>query len=238
MMGAPFVYRHATRSMLRRSWHGPSGEAWLSECEREVYAGLRDVRRREAWLFGRILAKQLILERIAPPVGEGVIHPAEIQIHSRDGMDRAIRPRVVLDGRLQHWFLSIAHSDQSVLVALSEAPGVSVGADVMPVQALSDGFEEMWLTAWERGWLRNQRDKGKPHLVSMLWAVKEAFYKAVNVGERFVPSRVEIRAGALGEYSLRLKGAEVGGLRRVHVEAVGEELIVIVTVAAGNSGAT
>ncbi|MFQ5570905.1 MAG: 4'-phosphopantetheinyl transferase family protein [Rhodothermales bacterium] len=231
MMGAPFVYRHIGRSILRHSWDGPTGEGWLSACERDVYAGLRDARRREAWLFGRIVAKQLILDAIRPPVGEGTIHPAAIQIHSRDGLGRAIRPRVVLDGRLQHWFLSIAHSDQSVLVALSGAPGVCVGADITPVQAMSNGFQDMWLTAWERRWLRKQGDQKRSHLLSTIWAVKEAFYKAVNVGEQFVPSHVEVRTDALGGYSLRLKGAELGGLSTVHVAEAGTEVSAIVTVA-------
>jgi phosphopantetheinyl transferase len=236
-MSLPCSYRHVAHSVLRRCWDGPRGVAWLSDCEREVYASWRDFRRRESWLFGRILAKQLILhEANVLPDAMRDIHPAEIQIHSRDSLNRATRPRVLSHGQLQAWSLSIAHSDQSVLVALSVAPRVSVGVDVTPVQALSDGFVDMWLTPWERQWLHNQRDQGKLSMASALWAVKEAFYKAVNVGEGFAPCRIEVCPRVCGGYGLRFAGAEPDGLWRVHLIEADKEIAVIVTVVKPSSG--
>jgi phosphopantetheinyl transferase (holo-ACP synthase) len=211
----------------------------LSDGEREVYAELRDVPRREGWLLGRIMAKRLILGTLmAPPaLGRG-IHPAVVQIHSRDGLGRAIRPRILLHGRLQPWSLSIAHSDRSVLVALSDAPGVSLGVDVTLHQALGAGFEDTWLTPWERGWLRDQVGQGRPPATSALWAVKEAFYKAANGGEPFVPRRIEVRLGEGGDHGVRFGDVDLGDACRVQVAEVDTEIVAIVTTGAERSGAT
>lgn len=228
-MGMQFVYQHTARDILRCSGYGENGEAWLSDAEREVYVELQDACRREGWLFGRILAKQLLLDKLATQLaGVGVIHPAEIQILSRNGLGRAIRPRIMLRGQLQDWSLSISHSDQSVLVALSEVPRVSIGTDVSLMQMQIEGFVNMWLTPWERRWVRNVGDL---RLVSMLWAIKEAFYKAINVGEPFTPSRIEVRPCTLNGYSLRFDGAEPGKVCKVHIPEIDEQVVVIVTVA-------
>lgn len=230
MSGRPFALRLEARSAVGLSWPGSSGEAWLSDSEREVYAELRDARRREAWLFGRLLSKDLILSRMAASLGaRGAIDPGRVEILSRDGLGRATRPRALLQGRLQPWSLSLAHSDRSVVVAFSEDPGVAVGADVTPIQSPSAGFVDLWYTPWERAWVRAQGDQG-PRRVATLWAVKEAFYKAVNVGERFAPSRIEVLVDPLGGYAVRCERVRPGGRCRVRVAAASREVVAVVMV--------
>ena len=89
MQAAPYFYRYAT--------HGPDDHAcanrarftgaeadWLSAGEREVVAGLADLRRRAAFVRGRIAAKRLILVeyRAAHRLGTATVHPADIDIDS------------------------------------------------------------------------------------------------------------------------------------------------------------
>jgi phosphopantetheinyl transferase (holo-ACP synthase) len=168
---------------------------------------------------------------LTPSVGGRAIHPAEIDIQSRDGLGRATHPRVTLRGRLQPWAVSIAHSDQSVLVAVSRIPGMSVGVDVAPVQTWSDGFLEMWLTLGERQWLRSVGDL---RLASTLWAIKEAVYKAVNIGEPFTPGRIEVCPRAGGGYTYRWDGAKPGAAHTIDVIGSDQEIAAIVIVALSN----
>jgi hypothetical protein len=66
--------------------------------------------------------------------------PGGVEILSCDGLGRPTRPRVLLQGRLQPWSLSLAHSDRFVLVAFSEDPDLAVGVDVTPIQSSGAGF--------------------------------------------------------------------------------------------------
>ena len=231
MAGRPFAVRLEARSALRLAWPGASGEAWLSDGEREVYAALRDARRREAWLFGRLLGKDLILRRVgASPGARGAGDPGCVEILSRDGLGRAIRPRVLVGGRIQPWALSLAHSDRFVLAVLSREPGAAVGVDVTPVRPPGAGFLYLWFTPWERAWIRAQGGRG-PRCAATLWAVKEAFYKAVNAGERFAPNRIDVRIDPAGRYAVRCGGSRPGGPCEVRVAAAGDEVMAAVMVA-------
>ncbi|HEY7676618.1 MAG TPA: 4'-phosphopantetheinyl transferase superfamily protein, partial [Candidatus Methylomirabilis sp.] len=222
MIGRPFAVRLEARSALRLAWPGSSGEAWLSDGEREVYATLRDARRREAWLFGRLLGKDLILSGMAAaPGARGPGGPGRLEILSRDGLGRAIRPRVLVEGRLRRWALSLAHSDRFVLAVFSQEPGAAVGVDVTPVRPPRAGFLDLWFTPWEHAWIRAQGGRG-PRCAAALWAVKEAFYKAVNAGERFAPNRIEVRVDPAGRYAVRCGGSRPEGPCEVRVAAVGD----------------
>jgi phosphopantetheinyl transferase len=216
---------------MRRAWARPGGEAWLSEPEREAYAVLRDARRREAWLFGRLLCKELILAmRIAAGSPGGGVEPGQIEVLSRDGLGRPARPRVLLHGRLQPWSLSLAHSDQSVLVGLSRDGRLATGVDVTPIQSPDAGFLDLWFTPRERAWIRAKFDQAA-RWAATLWAIKEAFYKAVNVGESFAPRQIEVRVDPLGGYVVRWLGSRPTGPCRVRVAAGRSEVVAVVTVA-------
>lgn len=235
MVGTRLVCRYLSQWILLRAWRGGEAEDWLSPSEREVFTELRDARRREGWLCGRLLAKRLILDDVlAPSVGEEAIHPTEIDIHSRDGLGRATRPRVTLRGRLQPWALSIAHSDRSVFVALSRALGVSVGVDVAPVQTWKDGFLEMWMTPRERRWVHSV---GEMRLASTLWAVKEAIYKALSYGEQFTPLRIEVCPRAGGGYTYHWDGAEPEAAYTIHIADSDRETAAIVIAGSSDSQA-
>jgi len=224
------ITRLEARDAVRHAWAGSSGEACLSSPEREVYANLRDARRREAWLFGRLLSKKLILGMmVATQCAGRAVDPVHIEILSRDGLGRPTRPRVLLQGRLQPWSLSLAHSDRSVLVGLSQNGGVAVGVDVTPIQSPGAGFLELWYTPWELAWIWAQKNQA-PRWAATLWAVKEAFYKAINVGERFAPRRIEVRVDPPDGYAIRCDGSRPRGGCLVRVAATGGEVVATVMV--------
>src|SRR5574341_140922 len=155
-MPKQFVYRRSERTFPGHLRHDGWVKAWLSDAENEIHPRLRDVRRRDGWLRGRLLAKQLILTKaLAISEVETAISPREIQIHSCDGLGRPTRPRITLRGRLQPWSLSIAHCDGAALVAFSDDPGVMIGVDVVAPLTWSDGFVDLWFTEREQRSLRS-----------------------------------------------------------------------------------
>jgi phosphopantetheinyl transferase len=194
-----------------------------------VYAHLRNAQRREAWLLGRLLSKALIRDMLVATGGPGrAVDPIHIEVLSRDGLGRPTRPRVLLKGRLQHWSLSLAHSDQSVLVGLSRLDGVAIGVDVSAPQPSRAGFLDLWFTLRERAWILAQSGQA-PREAATFWAVKEAFYKAVNVGEGFAPQRIEVGANPQGGYAVRWLGSRPTGSHRVRVTAGHTEIAAVVT---------
>jgi phosphopantetheinyl transferase len=173
---------------LARQWDGQ----WLSARERAELGSWRDARRRTAWMLSRLLAKQLIGE-----VAGGDLRPERIEILSRDAAGRVNRPRVLCDGALAPWSLSISHSQRGVLAALSIDRHVSLGVDLADCEAFSDGFVETWFTPKERHWFHETQSPG---IACFIWAAKEALYKACNRGEAFAPRDVEVLADGQCRY--------------------------------------
>jgi phosphopantetheinyl transferase len=171
-----------------------AADRWLSLAERREWDRLRSAERRATWLGGRILAKRLIMERLA--------EPAEIHIESRssDG-EHGERPTALVAGRALDWALSIAHTRRGVLVALGCEPGVRLGVDLVCRDA--DRRPLIWtFTEAERRWLAGGGPQDR--LPEQLWAMKEALYKACQQGEGFAPGRIEV----VPEISYPALGAE------------------------------
>lgn len=201
---------------------------WLSPGEREVLEQLTDPRRREAWMCGRLLGKQLLVNEVVRAQQlDGGVGPEQIEIHSLDVLGRPTRPRVTVQGRLQPWHLSIAHTQQSVLVAVSCNPRLSVGVDIAAAGQFGNGFRELWLTPAERRWCENAQDHG---LVSTLWAIKEALYKAANRGERFAPASIEVSPDLEGGYTWSANGRGSRSSVTVRVAALDGEIAAIAAV--------
>ena len=224
---------HWPRHRLDRRCDRGAGLSWLTPGERETYFGFRDASRRQSWLLGRVLAKELILgTALGAPLT--ATQAARIEIWSRDGLGRSRAPRVFLDGQAQPWSLSIAHSDVSVLVALSCDGRAWVGVDLVPLGAFGAHGLDPWLTPREREWLSTVSAGERRVGASMVWAIKEATYKAVGAGARFVPGRVEACAGPANSWQARVDGRAISGI--VRVVAAEREVAAVVTVAGASMG--
>ncbi|NOX55314.1 MAG: 4-phosphopantetheinyl transferase family protein [Planctomycetes bacterium] len=188
--------------------------------ERRQLAQLADRRRREDWLCGRLLAKRVVADWLAesfvfsadgqrPDIAAGprpatpgheLHRVAELEIRSQDGHGRGVRPTVWLRTELQPWPLSITHGKRSVAVALSKNPGLRVGVDLVDLPAGSGRAPlcrpaqlRFWMTEAERRWLDRRPEPWGPLL---LWALKEAAYKAAHAdNEPFRPHAWEVVPG-------------------------------------------
>ncbi len=228
MINEQYVYRYMDKDSLHHMWNHMKAEEWFSETELAISSNFRNRIRREEWILGRLLAKQLILEN----VDKMSIYPSEIQIYSRSGLGNPMRPQIMMNGRLLDRLLSIAHSKQSVLVALSKNPKALIGADIESLQMQGPYFSAIWLTKHEQDWLQAQ---GKPHLVSVIWAIKEAAYKAININHRFIPRRIEAHFNKLGDCSLLFDGKKLDQGHNVYIAEINNEVITIVTIVSENT---
>jgi len=179
VMGPPCDYRYAPLDELFL----PSSEAWLCAEEQAACARFRDAGRRRTWLAGRLLAKRLVCSHLAALGLDCPRSAAQIAIRS-DGR----RPVVLLDGCRMPWSLSIAHTPRAVLAALNTVPNVQIGVDLVEPQLCSRGFTETWFSSGEQ----RSVAVGDSRTPALLWAVKEAAYKAAGDPQPFDPRTIEV----------------------------------------------
>jgi phosphopantetheinyl transferase len=216
---------HATLDALDAEM--PSQESdWLTPGERRELRGMRHAGQRRQWLAGRWLSKQLIADRL-----DGDLRDWQgIEIHSRDGQGRSVRPEIFLAGRAQSWPLSISHAGGAAAAALGDGSQRQVGVDLVECIDRGEGFLRMWFTPDEQSWVRRN---GWTEACK-IWAAKEAAYKALNRGEPFRPQRVEICPRPCGPYGCA-GGGESEDDCRIHIEFVGRNVMAVAEIRASGA---
>lgn len=198
-------WRYATADSLDRSCDRAPAD-WLTTGEQEELARWQDLRRRQAWLRGRALAKQLVIAVEAADLGGTILPLGDIEILSRDVLGRVNRPLVACQGRLRECALSISHTARGVLVAYSRRRGVCIGVDAALSGAMPPSVIRTWFTPAEQEWLARSQSAS---IGCFVWAAKEALYKACNRGEGFDPRAVEILPHTRATY----RGRSLRGLQ-------------------------
>lgn len=168
-----------TRAWVQSALVG--GADWLSAAELTELARIRDEKRRSQWTLGRLLAKRMIGDMLP------VARSSDVQILSR-APGRGCRPRVWVNGERINWSLSISHTSRGVFVGLAASDELCLGVDLAADVPLDDRFRQMWFTRDERSWLA----KAPVGRTSVLWALKEAAFKAGNSGQEWSPRQIEI----------------------------------------------
>src|SRR5262245_5087806 len=113
---------------MQSRWSG-RWDAWLHPQESVRADEFRDSSRRQAWIFGRIAARQLILTHLSTCS----ISPRQIQIISKGAALKGCSPRVLIDGVVQPWSVTLAHSKTWVAVAIATTVR-PIGIDVVDLE--------------------------------------------------------------------------------------------------------
>ncbi|MFQ5731096.1 MAG: 4'-phosphopantetheinyl transferase family protein [Planctomycetaceae bacterium] len=179
----------------------------LAPAEQAELDRFRDPSRREAWNWGRVLAKQLLREQLSDRVAAG----DRIEIRSRNGGGQSVRPTVRVNGGPLDVCLSISHSNRGVFVAASTDR--QLGVDLVDLSRFKPGSLDAWFTEAEREHLKADDVKRQ----AVLWAIKESVYKAANAGEPFAPKSIEVD---LTGPRCRYRGRDFGDDCRIHVNDV------------------
>ncbi|MCR4413722.1 MAG: 4'-phosphopantetheinyl transferase superfamily protein [Thermoguttaceae bacterium] len=208
----------------------PAPAGWLSPAEQAELACWRHPARKAQWMAGRRVAKRLVAEVLGMPVAR----LGEIEILSRDGAGRPVAPRVRVAGRMLPWSMSIAHTERGAMAAVCYDPDATVGVDLVVLGRDWSGLARMWFTPTEQHCLGAVGDDG----TATLWAVKEAFYKAVNAGEPFAPRRFEVHPAAARQYACTYHGAAPAGERcegAVHTGTIDGQISAVAVLPAARS---
>lgn len=161
----------------------------LNAAERDRFASLRSEKRRRDWLLGRWTAKRLLCTTL---VAAGDTLPADaIEVAS----DPDGAPTVRVDaGRLvarddtrphspiRESALSISHSRDRALCAVTQEDGVSLGADIEYIEPRAAGFAAAYFTPEEAALVERASDGERDTLVTAIWSAKEAVLKALRLG--------------------------------------------------------
>ena len=212
---ADATVRYTTKGALRRELAafesgGARGSDWLSERERLALDSLRDTSRREDWRLGRWMLKQLVTERLhgrcpsALKWWERAEWMRRIELLPRmiDGL--STRPVLVVDGAVTAIPISLSHATAGVLAAVAHRPEIQLGVDLVTQVHPRVGFLRLWFTEYEQTWLAR-----RPELAMLAWGAKEATYKAVQRGERFVPLACEVTLIDDDAFRCRYRNADI-----------------------------
>jgi 4'-phosphopantetheinyl transferase len=180
----------------------PEDLPWLGEAERAFAAALERPQRRADWLAGRLAAKLAISQ-----VLEEAIELAQLSVASAPGgRPLATRGRACLPIHL-----TISHSRGVGLAAASSGPR-PIGIDLEHRTGWIEELRDYALGSAERA--RLPAAAGEQEVLAH-WTLKEAALKALGLGLRLHPRRVEVEgvcadpAGA-ARWSLSTPGAEAG----------------------------
>lgn len=160
-------------------------EALLSAAEAAAFATFTVPKRRADWLLGRVTAKQLVQSYLNNTHGAA---PTLDRISIAADADGA--PYGMLDGARLPPSLSISHSHATALCALSDEPGVNVGADIEFVEARDPAFLRDFFTEREQAWAAASAEPDVA--TTLLWSAKEAVLKALREGLRIDTKQLEI----------------------------------------------
>lgn len=213
---SPLFVRYAAR-IASQSTGYPASKVWLADAEQDELAGYQAPKRREDWLAGRWLSKQLISQATdAMPFDD-------IEIRSRDHAGLGMQPSVRLRGCLQPWRLSIAHTDNGVLVGLALNNRVSLGVDLVHEVPNDPNFRSMWFTPDEQRWL----EEAPQVRTQLIWGLKEAIFKACGAERLWTPREINVLANSDGTYRVKFFGRDLVP-SRVHFRRVGHGLAVMI----------
>lgn len=202
----------------RRRWAGGFAKplaAWLGERELAELKRLRDPVRREQWLQGRWLAKELL----ANATGRTF---AAIEITTRNEKAVGVAPKVQIEGEPSPWRLSLSHSTRGVLAVLASRALWRIGTDLTETAPQSKGFRELWFTPAERAWIAR-----RPSVrIASLWALKESVFKACNAGEPWCPRAIEFQPTPDG-FKCSYRGQALDSLQN-HVQTIDRQTAAVV----------
>ena len=157
----------------------------LSLAELQKYSAFRFPKRRDEWLLGRWTAKALTH---SIPTYQ---HYSLDQIEIRNTPQGA--PYIQLPDRAAPVeCLTISHSGDLALCALSTSLGVQVGTDLEKVEAHTETFIMDYFTPAERQLVNKYPAVTRAMVVTLIWSAKESMLKALGVGLRQDTRSVEV----------------------------------------------
>lgn len=175
----------------------PSARKSLSSDELEIFDRLRNPKRAAEWAAMRSVAKRLVVSRglAADPCAVSIPTIGE-------------RPRVLLDGVLAPFQISLSHSGDYYAAAVSEEP---VGIDVQIRRPIADGALHFFLSDEEQEELARLDESSALRI--HYWVAKEAAFKFDHEARTYKAVTIRLLSRRGTGLELAIEGAAKGRVR-------------------------
>ena len=157
---------------------------WLSISEDNFLQTLRFPKRREEWLAGRWLAKNLLVQG-SESLSDTKLNEISIEKNA-DGS-----PFVLWKGNILPGSISISHRSGNIAAAWTPYPDFRIGIDLELVEPKTNSFIEDYFTNTEIEYTLNQKPEKQACVSSLIWSAKEAVMKAMHTGLSIDTRQVE-----------------------------------------------
>ncbi len=166
-----------------------SGINMLTEKERGWYEK-KNSDKRDAWLLGRIAAKQ----SIAKYYQSNNIFVSNKQIEIINTPEGVPRFSIIdVAESLPEPFLTISHNKEYGMACVASRDScLGLGADIETVRTFDDYILKSFLTTEEYEWCKSKEGREQNLISTMCWSIKESYLKAIGQGLRIHPKMVEI----------------------------------------------
>ena len=157
-------------------------ECELSPEERMQASRFRAGLRRHEFLTGRVMVRQAMndIRRIS----------GEIRILGHDPDNVTSRPIAMVDDNPAGINISITHCD-GIVAAAASGPKCSIGIDLVKTGSVTGALQATWMSSAERTQITQSAFPDQT--AAMIWAAREAAYKASQLDEGFRPADWDIR---------------------------------------------
>ena len=157
---------------------------WLTISEELYLQTLRFPKRREEWLAGRWLAKNLLV-MVSDTLSDTPLNEISIEKKS-DGSPFAVWKGNILPGSI-----SISHRSGFIAAAWTPCSEFRIGIDLELVEPKAISFIEDYFTRNEKETVLNQEPEKQACVSSLIWSAKEAVMKAMHTGLSIDTRQVE-----------------------------------------------
>lgn len=162
----------------------------LTPAEAAIFDGFKSDKRRQDWLLGRWVAKNLIQSvsgKTLPlhaieilPAGDGAPE-VRVQAPATGAQKESDDPQLTL---------SISHSADRALCAVVEGQGVALGVDVEQLEDRTETFVRDYFVREEIALVERVSRPSRAGAATAIWSAKEAALKAIRLGLMVEPFAV------------------------------------------------
>ena len=163
---------------------------FLTHDERKILTTLSEKKKRE-WCAGRYAAKRVVQQVC-------MVHGEETDINQFTVLTTDMgMPYIVRCGMADQYMVSISHTGEKAVAVTSYTPKAShVGVDLEKIRSLPSHVLQSFLTTREYNEHVGADDPNRDGV--WRWCLKESYLKALGVGLRIHPKRVEILSQPFG----------------------------------------
>ena len=158
---------------------------FLSPSELQKFSAFRFPKRRKEWLLGRWTAKTLV--HSIPSYRHYSLDQIEIR-NAPEGAPYLRLPERTAPAEC----LTISHSENFALCALTTGLDLHVGIDLEKIEARTETFVLDYFTPLERQLVETFPAASRATAVTLIWSAKESMLKALGVGLRQDTRSVEV----------------------------------------------